>query len=87
MPYSIETNNQIVNDNIFLLSRDEVEKYIPKKEDRIGTIFNLIDRDIPKPWLLRFNESERYYFKVDEKGEIIVVVGCYDKFRPAVWVK
>ena len=87
VPNSIETNNQNVYDKVFLLSRDEVEKYITKKEDRIGTIFNLIDRDIPKPWLLRFNESERYYFEVNEEGEIIVVVGWYNKFRPAVWVK
>ena len=36
---------------------------------------------------IRFNESERYYFEVNEEGEIIVVVGWYNKFRPAVWIK
>lgn len=87
VPYSVEINGHLFSDYVFLLSQDEVEKYIPKKEDRIGTIFNLIDRDIPKPWLLRFNESDRYCFEVNEDGEIIVVVGWYNKFRPAVWVK
>ena len=87
VPYSVEINGHLFSDYVFLLSKDEVKKYIPKKEDRIGTIFNLIDRDIPMPWLLRFNESDRYYFEVTEDGEIIVVVGWYNKFRPAVWVK
>ena len=90
VPYSIEINDQTVSEQVFLLSRDEVEKYIPKKEDRIAYAvidFDILVSNVKKPWLLRFNESERYYFEVNEEGEIIVVVGWYNKFRPAVWVK
>lgn len=87
VPYSIETKDQIVSESVFLLSRDEVEKYIPKKEDRIATaVWHIFD--FKKPWLLRFNEDEeRYYFAVDTEGNIVVVDGHCDKFRPAVWVK
>ena len=89
VPYSIKVNDQIVSDYALLLSQDEVKKYIPQKEDRIGTIFNLIDKDIAKPWILRFNNTERYYFYVDTIGEIVFgETDRYpDKFRPAVWVK
>jgi hypothetical protein len=62
-------------------------KSIFLRKKRIGTIFNLIDRNIPKPWLLRFNDEEHYYFAVDTEGNIIVVTGHCDKFRPAGWVK
>lgn len=90
VPYSIEINNQTISEQVFLLSRDEVEKYIPKKEDRIAYAvidFDILVSNVKKPWFLRFNESERYYFVVDTEGEIIVVSGHYDRYRPAVWVK
>ena len=90
VPYSIEINDQTVSEQVFLLSRDEVEKYIPKKEDRIAYAvidFDILVSNVKKPWLLRFNESERYYFVVDKEGEIIVASWYYDGYRPAVWVK
>ena len=88
VPYSIKTEYQINSEYIFLLSRYEVEKYIPQKEDRIATAVNHIF-DVKKPWLLRFNDEERYYFYVDTKGEIVFgeTDRYTDKFRPAVWVK
>ena len=86
VPYSIEINDQTVSEQVFLLSRDEVEKYIPKKEDRIATA-RLHIFDVKKPWILRFNDEERYYFIVDTEGNIVVADRYYDKFRPAVWVK
>jgi hypothetical protein len=87
VPYSIETKDQIVSEAVFLLSRDEVEKYIPKKEDRIATaVWHIFD--FKKPWLLRFNEDEEhYYFAVDTEGNIVVVDGHCEEFRPAVWAK
>lgn len=90
VPHSIASNDKSNSEYVFLLSREEVEKYIPEKEDRIATKmidFDILVYDVKKPWLLRFNESERYYFVVDTEGDIIVVDGHYDRFRPAVWVK
>ena len=86
VPYSIKSNDQINSEYVFLLSPNEVEKYIPKKEDRIATAAVHIF-DVKKPWLLRFNDEERYYFAVDTEGNIVVVDGHCEKFRPAVWVK
>ena len=86
VPYAIQSNDQINSEYVFLLSQDEVEKYIPQKEDRIATAVNHIF-DVKKPWHLRFNDEERYYFIVDTEGNIVVADRYYDKFRPAVWVK
>ena len=86
VPYSFTSNGHINSEYVFLLSQEEVEKYIPKKEDRIATALLHIF-DVKKPWFLRFDESEHYYFAVDTEGDIIVVDGHHDKFRPAVWVK
>ena len=86
VPYTVQSNDQINSEYVFLLSQDEVEKYIPQKEDRIATAVNHIF-DVKKPWLLRFNDEERYYFIVDTEGNIVVADRYYDKFRPAVWVK
>lgn len=76
------------NEYIFLLSEEEVRKYIPKKEDRIATFLNIFI-DVKRPWLLRVDGSVNYQMAVDTEGEIEKVPEGYicDHFRPAIWVK
>ena len=85
VPYSIKASDQAANDYVFLLSRKEVEQYIPKKEDRIAILADHIF-NVQVPWILRFDEAEHYFFAVDTEGTILVVDECCDQFRPAVWV-
>lgn len=87
VPYSTKANGQMVSDYVFLLSKEEVEKYIPQKEERITTVSTDMYKDVEKPWLLRYDDETGYCFSVDTNGEIIVPNGCIDQFRPAVWVK
>ena len=87
---------------MFILSEAEVEKYIPKKEDRIATIgydsddddildyiFEEIISKVKRPWLLRSDDPADYQIVVEIDGEIEKIpIGCIcDTFRPAVWVK
>lgn len=83
--------NRHISENpeyVFILSEEEVRKYIPKKEDRIATI-NVILNNVKRPWLLRVDGTADYQISVDTEGEIVKVPKgqICDKFRPAIWVK
>ena len=73
---------------VFLLSEKEVQKYIPKKEDRIATV-HVIFNDVKRPWMLRVDDTSDYQMAVDTEGEIVKVPEQHicDQFRPAIWVK
>lgn len=73
---------------VFLLSKEEVEKYIPKKEDRIASMETIIN-PVTRPWLLRVDGYTDYEVAVCSDGEIERVPEgqLCDKFRPAVWIK
>lgn len=70
---------------VFILSADEVEKYLPKKETRIASLESTYTR----PWLLRVDGVANYEVAVCSDGEIEKVPEgqLCDKFRPALWVK
>ena len=105
IPHCIKANNSSekpFEDYVFILSEAEVEKYIPKKEDRIATIgydsddddildyiFEEIISKVKRPWLLRSDDPADYQIVVEIDGEIEKIpIGCIcDTFRPAVWVK
>ena len=65
-----------------------MQKYIPKKEDRIATV-HVIFNDVKRPWMLRVDDTSDYQMAVDTEGEIVKVPDQHicDKFRPAIWVK
>lgn len=73
---------------VFLLSKEEVEKYIPQKKDRIASMETIIN-PVTRPWLLRVDGYTDYEVAVCSDGEIERVPEgqLCDKFRPAVWIK
>ena len=87
----IPSCNEIVSEKpeyVFILSEEEVRKYIPHKKDRIATV-NVILNDVKRPWLVRVDGASDYQVAVDTEGEIVKVPEGHicDKFRPAIWVK
>jgi len=80
---------QTFNDCVFLLSKAEIEKYIPTKEDRIASM-HVMFNDVVRDWLLRLDdELEEYQMVVNTEGNFEKVdAGCLCSwFRPAIWVK
>ena len=80
---------QTLNESVFLLSKAEVEKYIPIKEDRIASM-HVMFNDVVRDWLLRLDdEPEEYQMVVNTEGDFEKVDVGYmcSWFRPAIWVK
>ena len=88
VPHTIITSTGKQEVNVFLLSRAEVEKYLPNKEERIASM-HVIFNDVVRSWLLRTNDSEEYQLPVNTEGEFERVPDGYtlEWFRPAVWVR
>lgn len=87
----IPSCNEIVSEKpeyVFVLSEEEVRKYIPHKKDRIASV-NVILNDVKHPWLVRVDGVANYQVAVDTEGEIVKVPEGHicDTFRPAIWVK
>lgn len=82
-----DTSANDFDDLFFLLSKEEVEKYLPDRENRISTL-KVLYFDVKRPWALRLDDTSYYPFIVDNEGEIVMFpYGYIDYFRPAVWVK
>lgn len=85
IPHEIEFDGQ--KDKIFLLSKDEVEKYLSTPESRISTK-KLLGNDVARAWLLRRTSPAEPSFAVSLNGEFEVIPqGLYCEWiRPALWV-
>lgn len=78
---------QGIDEQVFVLGEEEVEKYLPRKKDRISSWEDICFK-VNHEWGLRVNDAAEYQPIVDREGEIIKIVDGYcDYFRPAVWVK
>ena len=80
---------QELNERIFLLSEEEVQKYLPECKDRIASMHGLF-RDVTRDWLLRVDDevvTHQSIINTSGKVEKVSDGNLYEYFRPAIWVK
>lgn len=89
-PYCVKnTIGSTFDEYVFLLSEEEVKKYIPTKEERIASM-HVMFNDVARDWLLRLeDEPVERQVVVNTEGDFETVSDGYlcSWFRPAVWVK
>ena len=73
-------------DKIFLLSVDEVQKYLPKNGDRIS--YSRSTLNAPKyHWVLRDYKFLNNFWEINSDGELTNLnAGARTYLRPAVWI-
>ena len=80
-----------VEDKVFILSKDEIVKYIPNKENRISGLHNIFaDNYILRDYILRLDDESGYQpYIVDNSGEVELLEKGYvsDNCRPVIFVK
>ena len=79
---------QIIQDKVFLLSKDELERYVPKElwPASVHVMFN----DVLKPYFLRVDHVDQVKpYVVETDGSIDQLADGYgiNRFRPAMWVE
>lgn len=96
----LETAHDGVADKVFLLSKDEVQKYLPKAEARMlrgtakardGVYTGYSYKDYPDRnyrWWTRSKKADRSVYAVDDDGTIIssYVTDKDVLIRPALWI-
>lgn len=83
--YLVTSGSDDTEDQVFLLSKDEVEGYFPTRDERIVTV----ESGGTRGWWLRDECSSATAYYVDQYGQISFCGYSFDGLciRPAIWIQ